>query len=159
MLMSSVQIYNQDIGSLDARVAADLDVEGGRFYNHIKELTLWPSGERMTGCLDELMEKANEMGLDECWDEVSDDDKAVLEPMFRWNTLLLADTVFLLRGCKMSSLKMCVFLTRARNCEHKCDGQYSCYLECWCDSDHIFELTLFLHRSAASAYCFRETMG
>ena len=29
------------------------------------------------------MEKANEMGLDECWDEVSDDDKAVLEPMFR----------------------------------------------------------------------------
>merc|ERR1712066_802157 len=60
-------IYNQDIGSLDARVAADLDVEG----------------ERMTGCLDELMEKANEMGLDECWDEVSDDDKAVLEPMFR----------------------------------------------------------------------------
>ena len=37
----------------------------------------------MTGCLDELMEKANEMGLDECWDEVSDEDKAVLEPMFR----------------------------------------------------------------------------
>merc|ERR1712228_1009940 len=36
-------IYNQDIGSLDARVAADLNVEG----------------ERMTGCLDELMEEAN----------------------------------------------------------------------------------------------------
>ena len=40
-------------------------------------------GESMTGCLDELMDKANEMGLDECWDEVSDEDKAVLEPMFR----------------------------------------------------------------------------
>ena len=37
----------------------------------------------MTGCLDELMDKANEMGLDECWDDVSDEDKAVLEPMFR----------------------------------------------------------------------------
>ena len=40
-------------------------------------------GESMTGCLDELMDKANEMGLDECWDDVSDEDKAVLEPMFR----------------------------------------------------------------------------
>ena len=30
----------------------------------------------MTGCLDELMDKANEMGLDECWDDVSDEDKA-----------------------------------------------------------------------------------
>merc|ERR1739846_77094 len=58
-------MYNADISSLP--IAADLDVEG----------------ERMTGCLDELMEKANEMGLDERWDEVSDDDKAVLEPMFR----------------------------------------------------------------------------
>ena len=37
----------------------------------------------MTGCLADLMEKANEMGLDECWDDVSDDDKAILEPMFR----------------------------------------------------------------------------
>ena len=39
----------------------------------------------MTGCLDELMEKATEMGLDECWDEVSDEDKPVLEQMFRSN--------------------------------------------------------------------------
>ena len=39
----------------------------------------------MTGCLDELMEKATEMGLDECWDEVSDEDKLVLEPIFRSN--------------------------------------------------------------------------
>ena len=39
----------------------------------------------MTGCLDELMEKATEMGLDECWDEVSDKDKLVLEPIFRSN--------------------------------------------------------------------------
>ena len=37
----------------------------------------------MTGCLDKLMEKANEMGLDECWDDVSDADKLILEPMFR----------------------------------------------------------------------------
>jgi len=60
-------MYSTDIGSLDARVASDLD----------------PAGESMTGCLDELMDKANEMGLDECWDDVSDEDKAVLEPMFR----------------------------------------------------------------------------
>jgi len=60
-------MYSNDLSSLDARVAEDLDVEG----------------ERMTSCLDELMEKANEMGLDECWDNVSDDDKEILEPMFR----------------------------------------------------------------------------
>jgi len=58
-------MYVTDISSLP--IAADLDVEG----------------EKMTGCLEELMEKATEMGLDECWDDVSDDDKAILEPMFR----------------------------------------------------------------------------
>ena len=43
----------------------------------------------MTGCLADLMEKADEMGLDECWDDVSDEDKAVLEPMFRLKQLQL----------------------------------------------------------------------
>ena len=44
----------------------------------------------MTGCLEELMDKANEMGLDECWDDVSDEDKAVLEPMFRLHLYYLS---------------------------------------------------------------------
>merc|ERR1712088_1094266 len=60
-------MYYDDIGSLHASVASDLDV----------------GGAKMTGCLADLMEKAEEMGLDECWDDVSDDDKAILEPMFR----------------------------------------------------------------------------
>merc|ERR1712088_426513 len=58
-------MYSTDISSLP--IASDLDAEG----------------ERMTGCLDDLMEKATEMGLDECWDDVSDTDKLILEPMFR----------------------------------------------------------------------------
>ena len=53
--MPSVQIYNQDIGSLDARVAADLDVEGGRFYNQYKRvdaLTVRWEDDRVPGRVD-----------------------------------------------------------------------------------------------------------
>ena len=78
-------MYSTDIGSLDARVASDLDPAGRESLNHLSRrvYNVYLAGESMTGCLDELMDKANEMGLDECWDEVSDEDKAVLEPMFR----------------------------------------------------------------------------
>ena len=55
----------------------------------------------MTGCLDELMEKATEMGLDECWDEVSDDDKLVLEPIFRSNPQNIFSSTQFFEGKKM----------------------------------------------------------
>ena len=66
-------------------------------------------GESMTGCLDELMDKANEMGLDECWDDVSDEDKAVLEPMFRLHlfyTIQVGEVPVDCRGCSIDSLKV-----------------------------------------------------
>ena len=62
-------------------------------------------GESMTGCLDELMDKANEMGLDECWDDVSDEDKADLEPMFRLHTILFQCMEEVVSTILRSSLK------------------------------------------------------
>ena len=81
--MHDVQMYNTDISSLP--VATDLDVEGVLSCIWRIEIGMFLPGEVMTGCLDELMEKASQMGLDECWDEVSDEDKQILEPIFRWN--------------------------------------------------------------------------
>ena len=84
-MISNVQMYYDDIGSLHASVASDLDVGGAQWIILTIKIEMFQpcSGAKMTGCLADLMEKANEMGLDECWDDVSDDDKAILEPMFR----------------------------------------------------------------------------
>ena len=83
-ILSIGQMYNNDISSLP--VASALDVEGVLcciLRIEIETLALQPSGEMMTGCLDKLIEKGNEMGLDKCWDELSDDDKEILELVFR----------------------------------------------------------------------------